>query len=116
MTTIRLATKGCPAAGCGSEDRTRIIYWNHSCGSKAYLDRYANVHCYNCNIEWKILESRFKCEECKNYYQTDYTRLGRVLAALSTMEFDSVRKEISSFTQDEFSDFLDSVAENLYPK
>ena len=56
MTTIRLATKGCPATGCKS-DKTRIIYWNHSCGSKAYLDRYANVHCYNCNIEWKILES-----------------------------------------------------------
>ena len=58
MTTIRLATKGCPATGCKS-DKTRIIYWNHSCGSKAYLDRYANVHCYNCNIEWKILESWF---------------------------------------------------------
>ena len=57
MTTIRLATIGCPAEGCGLEDRTRIIYWNHSCGSKAYLDRYAKVHCYNCNIEWKILES-----------------------------------------------------------
>ena len=119
MTTIRLATKGCPATGCKS-DKTRIIYWNHSCGSKAYLDRYANVHCYNCNIEWKILESRFKCEYSKIYESpmpnVNLFGLVRSLVALSTMEFDNVRKEISSFTQDEFSDFLDSVAENLYPK
>ena len=120
MTTIRLATKGCPAAGCGSEDRTRIIYWNHSCGSKAYLDRYANVHCYNCNIEWKILYSRFNCEysEITKFIQpnVNFSRLKISLAVLSTMEFDNVRKEISSFTRQEFSDFLESVEENLYLK
>jgi hypothetical protein len=57
MTTIRFATKGCPATECKSENQTRIIYWNHSCVSKPYLDRCVNIHCYNCNKEWKILES-----------------------------------------------------------
>ena len=120
MTTIILATKGCPDKNCRSEDQTRIIYWNHSCGSKAYLDRYANVHCYNCNIEWKILYSRFNCEYSEITKSTtpnvNFSGLGRLLALLTTMEFDNVRKEISSFTRQEFSDFLESVEENLYLK
>ena len=118
MTTIRLATKGCPAAGCGSEDRTRIIYWNHSCGSKAYLDRYAKVHCYFCNMNWPILESKFNCEYSEITKSTtpnvNLCGLARNIAALSTMEFDNVRKDISSFTQQEFSVFLDSVDDNLH--
>ena len=117
MTTIILATEGCPATACPSNYKSRIIYWNHSCGSKAYLDRYANVHCYNCNIEWKILYSRFNCEYSKITKSTTPNvklfGLGRSLAALSLMEFDNVRKEISSFTRQEFSDFLDSVCYNL---
>ena len=118
MTTIRLATKGCPATACPSKYESIIIYWNHSCGSKAYLDRYANVHCYNCNIEWKILYSRFKCEYHKIYESprpyANLCGLARNIAALSTMEFDNVRKDISSFTQQEFSVFLDSVDDNLH--
>ena len=55
MTTIRLATKGCPATACPSTNKSRIIYWNHSCGNKAYLDRYAKVHCYSCDCNYKIL-------------------------------------------------------------
>jgi hypothetical protein len=117
MTTIRLATKGCPATACPSKYESRIIYWNHSCGSKVYLDRYANVHCYNCNIEWKILYSRFKCEYHKIYESprpyANLCGLARNIAALSTMEFDNVRKDISSFTRQEFSDFLESVVEIL---
>lgn len=112
MSTIRLATKGCPGTGC-TTDKSRIIYWNHSCSNNAYLDRYANVHCYNCDSNWKILESKFKCKDCQNYSSPDYTRLGRILAALSTMEFDKVRQEISSFSQQEFSDFIDDVVDNL---
>ena len=38
MTTIRLATKGCPAAACPSQNQSRIIYWDHTCGYNAYLD------------------------------------------------------------------------------
>ena len=117
MTTIRFATKGCPATACPSTNKSRIIYWNHSCGNKAYLDRYAKVHCYSCDCNYKILESQFKCSECHNYSSPNLQRLGRILAALSTMEFDNVRKDISSFTQEEFQDFLDSVIENIfYPK
>jgi hypothetical protein len=118
MTTIRLATIGCPAEGCGLEDRTRIIYWNHSCGSKAYLDRYANIHCYFCGVKWPILESKFNCEysEITKFIQpnVNLSRLTRSLAVLSTMEFDNVRKDISSFTEHEFSVFLDSVDDNLH--
>ena len=62
MTTIILATNGCPATACPSNYKSRIIYWNHSCGSKAYLDRYAKVHYYNCDKNWKISVSQFKCE------------------------------------------------------
>ena len=118
MTTIRLATKGCPATACPSKYESRIIYWNHSCGSKAYLDRYAKVHCYFCNMNWPILESKFNCEysEITKFIQpnVNLSRLTRSLAVLSTMEFDNVRKDISSFTEHEFSVFLDSVDDNLH--
>lgn len=115
MTTIRLATKGCPVRECKSEDQTRIIYWNHSCGSKAYLDRYANIHCYFCNMKWPIVESKFNCEysEITKFIQPNVS-LCKLKAILATMEKDNVRKDISSFTQQEFSDFLDSVNDNLH--
>jgi hypothetical protein len=77
------------------------------------LDRYAKVHCYNCNKEWKILDSQFKCSQCYNFSSSNSSRLGRILAALSTMEFDSCREKISSLSQKEFSDFLDDVSDNL---
>lgn len=112
MSLIRLATKGCPCTGC-TTDKSRIIFWKHLCNNDVFLDNYAKVHCFKCNSNWKILDSRFKCKDCHNYSSPQFTRLGRILAALSTMEFDNVRKEISSFSQKEFSDFLDEVVDNL---
>ena len=113
MEIIRLATKGCPATGCESKDKQKIIYWNHICSNNAYLDRYANVLCFYCHNKYPILQSRFKCQNCHNFSFPNFTRLGRILAALSTMEFDNVRTEVSNFSQQEFSSFLDDVCDNL---
>ena len=56
---IILATKGCPGTGCNDErNKERIIYWEHSCGSTSYLDRYAKVKCYNCDTSYLILEAK----------------------------------------------------------
>jgi len=107
MTTIRLATQGCPAASCPDKKRKEIIYWNHSCGSNAYLDSKAFIHCYSCNKSWKILNSQFKCEKCHNYSSTDLTRLSRILCALSNM--DDIRTKISDLSDDDFENFLNSV-------
>ena len=113
--SIRLATKGCPGVGCQT-DKSRIIYWNHSCGNKSYLDRNAKVICYSCNSSYLILEAKFKCRDCKNYRDCDKLRIGRILCALSAMEYDSVRTEICNLSRDELASFLDDVSEALYQK
>ena len=110
--SIRLATKGCPGIGCQT-DKNRIIYWNHFCGNKSYLDRKANVICYNCNTKYLILENQFKCRDCKIYRDCNKARISRILCALSAMEYDMVRREICSLTSEELGEFLDDVAESL---
>lgn len=114
MATIRLATKGCPGRDCTKQGQTRIIYWNHGkCDNKSFLDRFAKVHCFHCDTSYSLLESEFKCKFCKNYSSAKPERLGRILAALSTMEFDDVREIAGSFNQEDFSNFLDDVVDNL---
>ena len=41
--TIRLVTKGCPDPYCKGNG-SNLIYWNHTCGSNARLDREGNIH------------------------------------------------------------------------
>ena len=114
-TTIRLVTNGCPDPNCKSSKR--MIYWNHTCGSNAKLDRKGNVHCYSCDISYSILNSQFKCSECQNWYKPNYSRLLLILGVLGTLKEEDYNSSISSeLTHNEFIEFLDDVVENLRKK
>ena len=110
---IRLATKDCPGADCDDERNSeRIIYWDHSCGSTSYLDRNANIRCFNCDTKYSILNAKFKCKYDNQYKDCDYLKVGRMLSALSAI--DSARTNISNFNKKEFRAFLNSVTESLF--
>lgn len=110
---IILATKGCPGSGCEDpRNADRTIYWNHSCGNTSYLDRYAKVICYNCDTNYLILDARFKCKYDNQYRECNYTRIGRMLCALSSIE--SARTNISKFNSSQLASFLDDVSDTLF--
>ena len=98
--------------------RSRKINWNHSCGSKLYLERYAKAHCYNCDKNWKISESQFKREhniitqsvESKSNIRKSILR--KIIGALTTVN-NSDTKDISKLTNNKYEDFIDSVFDNL---
>lgn len=116
VTTIRLITKGCPDPYCSSPE-DKLIYWNHTCGSVAKLDRQANVHCFSCDTKYSILNSQFKCTNCKNWYKPKYSRLLLILGALATLKREDYNSSISSdLTHSEFISFLNDVVENLNNK
>ena len=99
--SIRLATKGCPGKGC-TTDPERVIYWNHFCGEKSYLNRKAEVICNKCNCSYLILEAEFKCIDCQHYRSCNYIRLGRMLSALACIE--SARQNICDYSKNELQE------------
>jgi len=110
---IRLATKDCPGTDCDDDrNEDRIIYWDHKCGNTSYLDRQANVICYNCDTKYLILNAKFKCKYDNQYKDCDYLKVGRMLTALSAIE--AARVNISNFNKKEFTAFLNSVTESLF--
>lgn len=110
---IILATKGCPGFGCDDErNEERIIYWSHSCDSTSYLDKNANVICYNCNTSYSILNAKFKCKYDNQYRDCNYSRIGRLLTALSAIEDARVR--ISKFNKRQLGEFLDNISDQLF--
>ena len=114
--TIRLVTKGCPDPYCEGNG-SNLIYWNHTCGSNARLDREGNIHCYQCDASYSILNSQFKCSYCQNWYKPSYTRLMLVLGVLGTLKENDFNSTISSeLSHREFQKFLNDVVENLKNK
>ena len=110
---IILATKGCPGTGCDdSRNDGRIIYWSHECDSTSYLNKYAEVICFNCNTSYSILDAKFKCKYDNQYRETDELRIGTILCALSSIE--SARVNISKFDRDGLKNFLNDIAEQLF--
>jgi hypothetical protein len=110
---IRLATKDCPGADCDDDRNTgRLIYWSHSCGSNSYLDRQANIHCYNCDTSYLILKAKFKCKYDNQYKDCDYLKLSRMLSALSCI--DEARIQISKFNKRELTQFLNEISDSLF--
>ena len=110
---IRLATKDCPGSDCEDERNDgRVIYWNHSCGSESYLDKWANVECFNCNSKYSILRAKFKCRYDHQYKNCDYLKIGTLLTALAAI--DDVRTKISNFDKKEFRAFLNNITNTLF--
>ena len=110
---IILATKGCPGSGCDdARNEGRIIYWSHSCNSTSYLDKNANVICYNCDTKYSILNAKFKCKYDNQYRDINYLKLGRVLSGLSAIE--DARVKISKFNKKQLEDFLDNISDQLF--
>ena len=110
---IILATKGCPGTGCDdSRNDGRIIYWSHECDSTSYLNKYAEVICFNCNTSYSILDAKFKCRYDSQYRETTATRIGTILCALSTIE--SARVNISKFDRRGLENFLNDIADRLF--
>ena len=113
MITIRLITKGCPDPFCPAP-KNSLIYWNHTCGTNSKLDRFGNVHCFRCNEKYNLLNTRFKCDYCQDWYQPNYTRLILILGALGTITPEDYNSSISSdLSYCEFNKFIESVVENL---
>ena len=113
IATIRLITKGCPDPYCESP-KDRLIYWNHTCGSNSKLDKFANIHCFSCNTKYSILNARFKCSYCKNWYEPNYSRLVLILGALGTITQEDFNSDITpDLSYREFNAFLESVVEHL---
>ena len=114
--TIRLVTKGCPDPYCegNNVDESRLIYWNHTCGSNARLDRKGNIHCYPCNASYSMLNSQFKCALCKNWYKPDHTKFLLILGVLGTLKANDFNSTISpELSHKEFIDFINSVVDSL---
>lgn len=110
---IILATKGCPGTGCDdSRNDERIIYWSHKCDSTSYLNRYAEVICFNCNTSYSILNAKFKCKYDNQYRETNIQRIGRILTGLSAIE--SARVNISKFDRKGLQNFLDDISDKLF--
>ena len=110
---IILATKGCPGTGCDdSRNDNRIIYWSHKCDSTSYLNKNAEVICFNCNTNYLILDAKFKCRYDSQYRETNKQRIGRILAGLSAIE--SARVNISKFNKEELENFLDDISDKLF--
>ena len=110
---IRFATKDCPGTDCSDDRNTgRIIYWHHRCGSNSYLDREANVHCYNCNTCYIIMRAKFKCRYDNQYKDCDLLKLSRMLAALSCI--DDARVKVSNFNKEDFNSFLNGITMKLF--
>lgn len=110
---IILATKGCPGTGCDdSRNDNRIIYWSHKCDSTSYLNKNAEVICFNCNTSYLILDAKFKCKYDNQYREADQLRIGTILCALSTIE--SARVNISKFNREGLKNFLNNIAERLF--
>lgn len=116
VATIRLVTKGCPDPYCKTS-KDQLIYWNHTCGSNAKLDDRANIHCFNCDIKYSILNSQFKCSNCQNWFKPNYSRLMLILGVLGTLKEEDYNSNISSsLSHREFIDFIERVVENLNNK
>ena len=110
---IILATKGCPGTGCDdSRNDNRIIYWSHKCDSTSYLNKNAEVICFNCNTSYSILDAKFKCKYDNQYREANQSRIGLILCALSTIE--SARVNISKFNREGLRSFLNNIAERLF--
>jgi len=110
---IILATKGCPGTGCDNpKNENRIIYWSHKCDSTSYLNKNAEVICFNCNTNYLILDAKFKCRYDSQYRETNKQRIGRILAGLSAIE--SARVNISKFNKEELENFLDDISDKLF--
>ena len=123
VVTIRLVTKGCPDPDCESncasdcQSSQKLIYWNHVCGANAKLDRKGDIHCFNCDTSYSILNSKFKCSNCQNWYKPDHARLLLILGVLGTLKKDDYNSSVSStFTHSEFIDFLADVVDNIKNK
>lgn len=116
VTTIRLVTNGCPDPFCKG-GKNRLIYWNHVCGANAKLDKFGDIHCYSCDVEYSILNSQFKCSDCKNWYKPNYSRLMLILGVLGTLKEDDYNSNISStLSHKEYIEFIDDLVENLKNK
>lgn len=64
-----------------------------------------------------ILNSQFKCTNCKNWYKPKYSRLLLILGALETLKREDYNSSISSdFIHSEFISLLDDAVENLNNK
>lgn len=110
---IILATKGCPGADCDDpRNEDRIIYWSHKCDSTSYLNKYAEVICFNCNTSYSILDAKFKCKYDNQYRETNPFRIGTILTALSSIE--SARVKISKFDRKGLQKFLIDIADKLF--
>ena len=112
--TIKLATRGCPDPFCTIQ-KDILLYWNHTCGSEARLDRDGNIHCSKCEIKCSFLNARFICFESKNCYKPSYTRLLLILGLIGSIsEKEYYNSSISlNLTYKEFTEFLDSVVDHL---
>ena len=114
--TIRLVTKGCPDPFCKGSKRG-LIYWNHTCGSNAQLDRFGNIHWFSCDTEYSILNSQFKCSQCQNWHKPKYSRLMTILGVLGTLKEEDYKSNISSnLSHSEFIQFINDIVENLSNK
>ena len=110
---IILATKGCPGVDCDdSRNENRIIYWSHKCDSTSYLNKNAEVICFNCNTSYSILDAKFKCKYDNQYRETNGRRIGRILSGLSAIE--SARVNISKFDRKGLENFLDDICDKLF--
>jgi len=110
---IILATKGCPGTGCDNpKNENRIIYWSHKCDSTSYLNKNAEVICFNCNTNYLILDAKFKCKYDSQYRETTPFRIGTILTALSSIE--SARVNISKFDRRGLENFLNNIADQLF--
>ena len=114
--TIRLVTKGCPDPFCKGS-KSGLIYWNHTCGANAKLDRQGNIHCFSCDTDYSILNSQFKCSQCQNWYKPNYSRLMLILGVLGTLKEEDYNSSISSnLSHSEFIQFINDIVENLKNK
>lgn len=67
--------------------------------------------------KYSILNSQFKCTNCKNWYKPKYSRLLLILGALETLKREDYNSSISSdFIHSEFISLLDDAVENLNNK
>lgn len=116
ITTIRLVTKGCPDPYCKTP-QDKLIYWSHICGANAKLDNRGNIHCFDCDANYSILNSQFKCSNCQNWFKPNYSRLMLILGVLGTLKEEDYNSNISTnLTHREFIQFIEGIVDHLNNK
>jgi len=94
----------CPCPNIDCPNPNKLSSWTHSgCSGELYINKYGMINCKKCGDDCHAFDSKFKCSDEENFWESNIKKIYVANAAVGQM--DGLGPEISEF-YNELSDLL----------